>query len=73
MQEQPLENKPRTKDLIYRDISRCSDILCSKSNICSRFKQLEIDQKNGETLTSVNDFNGRDKDGLCDYFIELKI
>ena len=72
MQEPPLKNKPGAKDLIYRDISRCSDILCPKSNICSRLKQLEIDQLNKETLTSVNDFKGREKDGLCDYFIDYK-
>lgn len=73
MQESPLKNKPGAKDLIYRDISRCSDSFCPKSKICSRFKQLEIDRQNKETLTSVNDFKGRDKDGLCDYFIEYKI
>ncbi len=62
-----------TKDLISRDISRCNDNQCHTRGFCSRFMQMEIDRKKGETIVSVNDFNGREKVGLCDYFINAYV
>ena len=61
------------KDLIYRDISRCNDYKCPTRGFCARFRQMAIDRQKGETIISVNDFNGREKVGLCDYFINADV
>ena len=62
-----------TRDLIYRDISRCNDYQCPTNFCCARFRQMRIDRQKGETLVSVNDFKGREKVGLCDYFINADV
>lgn len=62
-----------TKDLIYRDTSRCNNDKCPTAAFCRRYLQMSIDYKKGEKLVSVTDFNGDKKVGLCDYFLNIEI
>jgi hypothetical protein len=61
------------KDLIHNDISRCNDYKCPIGAFCARFRQLRFDKENGNTQMSVTDFKGREKKGLCDYFLNADI
>lgn len=67
-----MKNNEILYDLIPRDISRCNDYKCPTAPFCSRFLQMEIDAKMGETLVPVNDFKGRKKVGLCDDFLNIE-
>ena len=69
----PQKQVKSTKDLIYRDVSRCNDYQCQTRGFCARFRQIAIDRQKGENLVSVSDFNGREKVGLCDYFINADV
>lgn len=68
-----LANSASVKDLISRDISRCNDDRCPTALFCERYLQMSIDYKKNETLVWVNDFKGREKSGLCDYFINVDV
>lgn len=68
-----LTNSAPTGDLILRDISRCNDDRCPTALFCKRYLQTSIDHKKNETLVSVNDFKGREKSELCDYFINVDV
>lgn len=61
------------KDLIHNDISRCNDYKCQTGAFCARFRQLRFDKENGNTQMSVTDFKGREKKGLCDYFLNADV
>jgi hypothetical protein len=61
------------KDLINRDISRCNDSKCPTSAFCERYLQRIIDYKKNETGVSVTYFKGREKNGLCDYFLNVDV
>ena len=61
------------KDLIHRDISRCNDDRCPTDAFCRRYLQMGIDYKKGETLVSATDFKGREKNGLCDHFLNVDV
>lgn len=61
------------KDLIHRDISRCNDDKCPTSSFCKRYLQMAIDYKKNEKLVSVTDFKGREKNGLCNYFLNINL
>lgn len=61
------------KDLIHRDISRCNDDRCQINVFCERYLQMNIDHKKGEKLVTVTDFKGREKVGLCDYFLNVDV
>ena len=58
-------------NLIFKDVSRCSDEKCPKSSSCKRFLQMEIDKKNGEEYSVVSDFKGSENNGVCDYYINI--
>jgi len=60
------------KNLILRDVSRCSDSKCLKSNSCKRYLQRDIDYKNNETYIPVNNFKGSENNGLCEFFLDVK-
>jgi len=68
-----LADSASIKDLIHRDISRCNDDRCPTAPFCERYLQMGIDYKKGETLVSVTDFKGREKVGLCDYFLNVDV
>jgi len=68
-----LADSASIKDLIYRDISRCNDDRCPTAPFCERYLQMGIDYKKGEELVSVTDFKGREKVGLCDYFLNVDV
>lgn len=68
-----LEDIASVKDLINRDISRCNDDRCPINCFCERYLQMGIDYKKGEKLVPVTDFKGREKVGLCDYFLNVDI
>jgi hypothetical protein len=59
--------------LIHNDISRCNDYKCPTGAFCARYRQLRFDRENGNTKMSVTDFKGREKNGLCDYFINADV
>jgi hypothetical protein len=58
-------------NLINLDISRCSDWKCPTNAFCARYRQRAIDKEKGQ-VASCNDFQGRNKNGLCDYFINIE-
>lgn len=58
-------------NLIFKDVSRCSDEKCPKSSSCKRFLQMEIDKENGEEYSVVFDFKGSENNGVCDYYINI--
>ena len=58
------------EDLIHNDISRCNDYKCPTNFCCARFRQLRFDRENGNHF-SVTDFEGREKTGLCEHFINV--
>ena len=58
-------------NLIFKDVSRCSDEKCPKSSSCKRFLQMEIDKENGEEYSVVSDFKGSENNGVCDYYINI--
>ena len=60
-------------NLIHNDISRCNDYKCPIGAFCARLRQLHIDKENGNTQMSVTDFKGREKNGLCDYFLNADV
>jgi len=60
------------KDLIANDISRCNDYRCPTRGFCARFRQLRFDNETGIKHMSVTDFKGREKNGLCDHFINVE-
>lgn len=60
-------------DLINNDTSRCNDYKCPTGAFCARFRQLRFDKEKGNTHMSVTNFHGRDKIGLCEYFINADI
>ena len=66
-----LADSASIKDLIHRDISRCNDDRCLTAPYCERHLQMSIDYKKGEKNVSVTDFKGREKVGLCDYFLNV--
>jgi hypothetical protein len=68
-----LADSASIKDFIHHDISRCNDYRCPTRAFCSRFRQMAIDIQKGETRVSVTDFNGREKVGLCDYFLNVDV
>ena len=68
-----LADSASIKDLIHRDISRCNDNRCPTAPFCERYLQMAIDYKKGEELVSVTDFKGREKVGLCDYFLNVDV
>lgn len=68
-----LADSASIKDLIHRDISRCNDDRCPTAPFCERYLQMAIDYKNGEKNVSVTDFKGREKVGLCDYFLNVDV
>lgn len=61
------------KDLIARDISRCSDERCPTSSLCERYLQRRIDRQKGEMSVAITDFRGREKIGLCEHFLNVAI
>jgi hypothetical protein len=61
------------KDLIPRDISRCSDDRCASAVFCKRYLQMGIDHKKGEKLVSVTDFKGSEKFGSCGQFLDVDV
>ena len=61
------------ENLISNDISRCNDYKCPTRAFCARFRQLRFDKENGNTQISVTDFKGREKNGLCDYFLNADV
>jgi hypothetical protein len=61
------------RDLILNDVSRCNDYKCPTNAFCARFKQLRLDNEKGIKTMPVTDFNGRKKNGLCDYFINADV
>ena len=68
-----LADSASIKDLIYRDISRCNDDRCPTAPFCERYLQMAIDYKKSENNVSVTDFKGREKVGLCDYFLNVDV
>ena len=68
-----LADSASIKDLIYRDISRCNDDRCPTAPFCERYLQMAIDYKKGEEYVWVTDFKGREKVGLCDYFLNVDV
>lgn len=57
------------RDLIKNDVSRCNDYKCPTGAFCARFRQLRFDNEKEIKTMPVNDFKGREKNGLCDYFL----
>ena len=61
------------KDLIPNEISRCSDYKCPTNTWCERHIQLRIDIENGNKDFPVTNFQGSQKCGLCDYFLNVDV
>ena len=59
--------------LIPNDVSRCNDDKCLTRGFCARLWQLRLDREIGNNRISVTDFKGRDKKGLCYYFINTDV
>jgi hypothetical protein len=60
-------------DLISRDMSRCNDYRCPTAPFCERRIQMSIDYAKGDTTAPVTDFKGRERSGLCDYFLNIDV
>ena len=59
------------KDLLLKDITRCFDYKCELGNICKRRLQNELDREKGELNVPVADFQGSEKEGLCEFFMNI--
>jgi hypothetical protein len=60
-------------DLILNDVSRCTDYKCPAGVFCARSRQLNIEYKKGVKNTPMTDFQGYQKRGLCDYFLNTDV
>ena len=59
------------KDLINRNITRCTDYKCELGNICKRRLQNELDREKSEATAPVANFQGSEKEGLCEFFMNI--
>lgn len=59
------------KDLINKDVTRCTDYKCELGNICKRRLQNDLDREKGELSVPAADFQGSEKEGLCEHFINI--
>lgn len=59
------------KDLLLKNATRCTDYKCELGNICKRRLQNELDREKSEATAPVANFQGSEKEGLCEHFINI--
>lgn len=59
------------KNLINKNVTRCTDYKCELGNICKRRLQNELDREKGELSVPAANFQGSEKEGLCEHFINI--
>lgn len=68
-----LKQNSTSTDFIHDDISRCNNYKCPTNFCCARFRQIQVDIKKADrAMVSTTKFNGHEKDGLCDYFLNVE-
>ena len=59
------------KDLINKNVTRCFDYKCELVNICKRRLQNDLDREKSEATAPVANFQGSEKEGLCEFFMNI--